>query len=137
MDDGRVMAPMDLQLRFLSAQIVYGLLGLEDRRGRLDDALDEDRHAVGNAAVDAAIVIGQRTDAAAIAESVIGLGAIKLRKAKAQSELYAFDGRNTEQQMAEDAFDRVKEWFADPGRKAADRSFKDPADAVFCFLRPQ
>ena len=130
------MASFDLQLDGPCAEIIYRLLGTVDGCGRLDDALDQDRHPVGNAAVDAAVVIGRGADTALFAaEGVVGFTATQVRKSKSKAELYAFDGRHAEEQMAQHAFDRVEEWLADPGGQAADGSLEDAADAVSALCR--
>ena len=125
------MPSLDLQPDRFLCLIVDRILFLEDGGGRLDDTLEADRHSVGDAAVDTAVVVGHRSDLSVLhAEGIVDLRAVIGGKVKAQSKLYPFDGRYAEQQVAQYALDGIEERFADAGRESDHSGLDDAADTV-------
>ncbi len=72
---------------------VDGLLGLEDGGGGFEGDAEEDFHAVGDAALDTARVVGCGADVAVfVGERVIMLGAVEGGGGEAGTDLEAFGG---------------------------------------------
>ena len=74
LDDARIVAPFDDQLAVFLRIRIDGILALTDGRRRFNGQAEDKGHAVGNAAVNAAVVIGLGLyDAIIVIESIVGL----------------------------------------------------------------
>ena len=92
------MPAADLYVRLLHREEVDCVLRLADGRGRLDDRPEDDRHAVGDASVDASVVVGLCYDpAASYPETVIGLTSSHTGHGKTASEFYPLDCADREE----------------------------------------
>ena len=94
--------------RFAGAH-VHGVLFLSDGGRGFDDHAEDHGHTVGNAAVDAAVVVGARMYAFAGQEGVVGFAAAHGGKAEAGTEGQPLDGRHGEDVARYGGFDIVVE----------------------------
>ena len=83
MDDARIVAPFDDQLAVFLRIRIDGILALTDGRRRFNGQAEDKGHAVGNAAVNAAVVIGLGLyDAIIVIESIVACEPRRPVKAK-------------------------------------------------------
>lgn len=88
-------------------------------------------HPVGDAAEDAAVVVGGSFDLTILdAERVVCLAARLGGKAKAKPEFNPFDCRDAEHQRSNAAFDAVEHRVADAGRQSDGGTFDDTAHRI-------
>lgn len=129
MGDARIVPAFELQFRLLPGFIVYGVLRDKDGSRRLDDGMENDRHAVGDAAVDARVAVGAGDDCILLQdEGIVGLRAKEAFKAKAFAKRNALDGRHREEKAGQLAFNGVKERFANAGGQPFDAGFENRTD---------
>ena len=131
MKNRRVVSSLQLEGRVLHAQKVNRLLLFENRSGRLDDSIEENRHAIGNSTLNAAAVIGAGFHALHIPiERVVSLRAAQIRQREAAAELDTLDRRNGEDRVREHSLQRIEPRFTNACRHSCHRGFQNPADAV-------
>ena len=132
MNDGRVVTALDLQALFFACLEIHRFLLARNGGGGLYGAAEKQGRAVGNAAVNAAVMVGLGVDAAVCidAERIVGFAAPQFGKAEAAAEFDPLDGGDAEQHMGKQAFHTVKIGLADPGRHAGHRGFQHAAHAV-------
>ena len=125
------MAALNLQLGGLHRTHVHRLLGLVNAGGGLHRGAHHQRHAVGDAAVHAAVVVGGGYHPAVLyGHRIVGHAAPQPGHAEARAELHALHGGNAEQQVGQLAFHAVEEGLARARRQAGDRRFQHAAHAV-------
>ena len=130
-DHCRVMPPVDLKLCILAAEEIDRFLRLVDRRRRLDGKAEEHRHPVGNAAVDAAVVIGGGGDSAVLhPEGIIVHAARLVDQIEGIPELHALDRRNAEECMRQHTLQGIEPRLPDACRQTRDDRFQNAAHAV-------
>ena len=129
--DAGIVPSRDPQLGLPAGGEVQGALGGGDGGGGLDGCAEDQGHAVGQAAVDPAVVVRFRHDPSFIhPEGVVGLGAPQLRQGETVSELHALDGGNGEEGVGQQSFHGVEPGSAESGGQTEDGGLQDPADAV-------
>ena len=95
MDNARVMTPLHHQRRTLPGRQGNRLLRPCNGGRRAHRHGKQDRHSVGNAAVDSACAVGLRADGVPVqADRIVGLAAIQIRKSKAVAERHSLDRRD-------------------------------------------
>ena len=125
------MTALNLQLGRLQGAHVHRLLGLVDAGGWFDGSAHHQGHAVGDAAVDAAVVVGRGNDPAVLhGHRVVGLPAPQPGHGKACAELHTLHRGNAEEQVGQLAFHAVEEGFTRARGQAGDRRFQHTAHAV-------
>ena len=94
------MPPADPDLFFRQTEKVRCILFFVNRRSRFDCAAEYDRHAIADAAVDAAVMVRVCDDLFALyGETVVSGAPSHVCQRKSAAELHAFDGRDAEQSM--------------------------------------
>ena len=89
------MTALNGEGRILLCNVIHRLLLFVDAGRRLDSGAEDDRHSVGDAAVDARVVVGGRDHRIALhAEGIVGLRAFQVGEAEAGAELNALHGRH-------------------------------------------
>ena len=134
--DAGVMAALDLQLRIGPADIIHGMLLLIDAGRRLEHRAEHDGHTVGNAAVDAAVLVRGGGDfAVPHRERIVGLAAVHCGKAEARAELNALAGWDGEHQVGQLALNAVEPRLANARGQTGHNRFQNAADAVALAAR--
>ena len=94
------MASLNRNCRIISGKKIDRLLLLGDGGRGLDSTAEHNRHAGGYTAVDTAVMIGHRTDAAILhPKSVIAATAAHIRHGKSGAEFHALDTADGKQRM--------------------------------------
>lgn len=148
--DARVVTALGSE-HALARGIVEGSgLVLANGRGGLEGNAEEDGHAVGDAALDAAGVVGLGDEARAgdaqlafggghellggRGEGVVVLGAVHLGAQEAGADLEALDGGDGHHGVAQGGLELVKGRLAQAGRGVADDAGDGASGAVLLFL---
>ena len=125
------MTALNGEGRVLLCNVIHRLLLFVDAGRRLDSGAEDDRHSVGDAAVDARVVVGGRDHRIALhAEGIVGLRAFQVGEAEAGAELNALHGRHRKRHVGNKALHAVKIRLAHTGGQAENGCFKDAAHAV-------
>ena len=125
------MPAVDAQRRLLHGHEVDRRLLARDRRRRPQGHAHDERHAVGDAAVDAAGVVGRHGDAPVLqADGVVCLTAAHFGKGEAAAELHALHAGNGIEHAGDAALHAAEEQPADAGGHARDDALKLAADGV-------
>ena len=84
MSDTWVVTSLDREFDIFFRVVFDRFLRFEDRSCRLDHGMDQDRHSIRNAAIDARIVVGSRLDPSIVRiQGVIGFASFFGGKIKA------------------------------------------------------
>ena len=130
------MTAVDLDLRLLAGAEIHALLGQGDGGGGTDGGLKGDGHAVGDAAVDAAGVVGLGDHLAVPhLEGVVGLAAPHEGEGHPGAEVHPLDGGDGEEVLGEDALHVAAEVGGpQPGGQAEHGALHGAAHAVLLIL---
>ena len=125
------MTAADDQGSFFTGAGVDGLLLLRNGGGGLNGTAEDYRHAVGDAAVHTAVIVGcGHWPAVLHPDGIVCLTAGHIRKGKPGSEFNALDSGDGEERMGKDAFDRVEPGFTDACRQTGNGGFQNATHAV-------
>ena len=125
------MTAVDHQGGFRAGAGIDGLLLLSDGGGGLDGTAENHRHAVGDAAVHTAVIVGGGYRLPVLhPNGIVCLAAGHIGKGKTGSEFNTFDGGNGEERMGKDAFNRVEPGLTDAGGQPGNGGFQDAAHTV-------
>ena len=125
------MPAVDAQRRLLHGHEVDRRLLARDRRRRPQSHAHDERHAVGDAAVDAAGVVGRHGDAPVLqADGVVCLTAAHFGEGEAAAELHALHAGDGIEHAGDAALHAAEEQTADTGGHARDDALKLAADGV-------
>lgn len=88
MGDTWVMTALDREFDVFFRVVLDRFLRFEDRSCRLDHGMDQDRHSIRNAAIDARVVVGSRLDPSILRiQGVIGFASFLAAKSKPRPKL--------------------------------------------------
>ena len=123
------MTALDLQLFGFPGFRVQRDLRRRDAGGRFDDDPRHDRIAVGDPAGNSSGVVRGRGSVRRN-DRVVVLAAAHPGRFESGAEFHAFDGRDREEQVADDALRRIEKRFAERVRYAGGRAFDDTAHRI-------
>jgi len=129
-DDAGIMAAFDDNLA-VGAGGVNGELRAFDGGGGFDGEADDDFVTVGDAAEDAAGVIGEE---AAVAHGIVVLAAGHAGSGKPGTNFKSFCGADAEQGEGEAGVKFAEDGIAEARGHAVDTQFDDTAEGIFCFF---
>ena len=125
------MPAVDAQRRLLHRGQVDRRLLARDRRRRPQGHAHNERHAVGDAAVDAAGIVGRHGDAPVFqADGVVCLAAAHFGEGEAAAELHALHAGDGIEHAGDAALHAAEEQPADAGGYARDDALELAADGV-------
>lgn len=124
-----VMTPPDAQRSDAPLGEIERLLRCGDTRSGLQSHANYDFIAVGNAADDAALVVGERVSLG-IGDTVVALRAAQSHAPESAAELDALDRRDREHKMRNDALRRIEEGFAQSDSRTRRAALHDAADRI-------